>query len=51
MNFDKLVKCILEDNAAGDGGSFGSGESFGHGGAVGYLFNSMGFTYFQIIMF
>ena len=35
MNFDKLVKCILEDNAAGDGGSFGSGESFGHGGAVG----------------
>ena len=33
--FDQLVKCILEDNAAGDGGVFGGGESFGHGGAIG----------------
>ncbi len=35
FKFNKLVKYILEDNAAGDGGVFGSGNSFGHGGAVG----------------
>ena len=35
MNFYKLYKTILEDNAAGDGGVFGGGDSFGHGGAFG----------------
>jgi len=35
MNFNQLVKYILEDNASGGGGVFGGGESFGHGGDVG----------------
>jgi hypothetical protein len=35
MNFNRLVKYILEDNASGGGGVFGGGESFGHGGDVG----------------
>ena len=35
MNFNQLFKLIMEDNAAGAGGVFGSGESFGHGGAIG----------------
>lgn len=34
-SFDKLVKYILEDNASGAGGVFGSGTSFGHGGDIG----------------
>lgn len=34
-NFDKLVKTLLEDNAAGGGGVFGDAPSMGHGGAVG----------------
>lgn len=34
-SFDKLVKLLMEENAAGAGGVFGSGESFGHGGDVG----------------
>jgi hypothetical protein len=35
MNFNQLVKYILEDNASGGGGVFGGGESFGHGGDIG----------------
>lgn len=34
-NFDKLVKTLLEDNAAGAGGVFGDAPSMGHGGDVG----------------
>lgn len=34
-NFDKLVKTILEDNAAGAGGVFGDAPSMSHGGEVG----------------
>jgi hypothetical protein len=33
--FDTTVNTILEDNAAGDGGSFGGGSSFEHGGNFG----------------
>jgi len=35
MNFNQLVKYILEDNTSGGGGVFGGGESFGHGGDIG----------------
>lgn len=34
-SFDKLVKIIMEENAAGAGGVFGNGASFGHGGDIG----------------
>lgn len=34
-SFNKLVKLLMEDNAAGDGGVFGGGESFGYGGSFG----------------
>lgn len=33
--FNKTIKTILEDNAAGDGGVFGGGSSFNHGGDFG----------------
>jgi hypothetical protein len=33
--FDKTINTILEDNSAGDGGTFGGGSSFGHGGDLG----------------
>jgi hypothetical protein len=35
INFNSLYKIIMEDNASGAGGVFGSGESFNHGGDIG----------------